>query len=145
MAGPSAFGHVGGGGSFGYADPQRKLAIGFAKNYFTYNTGGGGPPQRRAGQAAAEAVIFGVGDRVKTRAAVYVEIGKPMVIDDVQLPDPGPTQLLVKLFASGICHTQLHTLHSPDAKVPTLLGHEATAVVDGHRRRACAASARATT
>jgi Zn-dependent alcohol dehydrogenase len=60
---------------------------------------------------------------------VYVEIGKPLVIDEVELPDPGPTQLLVKLFASGICHTQLHTLHSPDARVPTLLGHEATAMV----------------
>jgi len=66
---------------------------------------------------------------VKTRAAVYVEIGLPMAIDEVQLPDPGPTQLLVKLFASGICHTQLHTLHNPEAKVPTLLGHEATAAV----------------
>jgi Zn-dependent alcohol dehydrogenase len=54
-----------------------------------------------------------------------------MVIDEVDLPEPAPTQLLVKLFASGICHTQLHTLHSPDAKVPTLLGHEATAVVMG--------------
>ena len=32
---------------------------------------------------------------MKTRAAVYVEIGKPMVIDDVELPDPGPTQMLV--------------------------------------------------
>src|SRR6266536_6439526 len=66
---------------------------------------------------------------MKTRAAVYVEIGQPMVIDEVELPDPGPTQLLVKHFASGICHTQLHTLHSPDAKVPTLLGHESTAMV----------------
>jgi Zn-dependent alcohol dehydrogenase len=66
---------------------------------------------------------------MKTRAAVYVEVGKPMIIDEVELPDPSPNQLLVKLFASGICHTQLHTLHSPDAKVPTLLGHEATAVV----------------
>jgi len=60
---------------------------------------------------------------------VYVEIGQPMVVDEIELPDPGPTQLLVKHFASGICHTQLHTLHSPDTRVPTLLGHESTAVV----------------
>lgn len=66
---------------------------------------------------------------MKTRAAVYFEVGKPMMIDEVQLPEPGPTQLLVKLLSSGICHTQLHTLHSPEARVPTLLGHEATAVV----------------
>jgi Zn-dependent alcohol dehydrogenase len=66
---------------------------------------------------------------MKTRAAVYLELGRPMVIDEIELPDPGPTQLLVKHFASGICHTQLHTLHNPQAKVPTLLGHESTAVV----------------
>jgi len=66
---------------------------------------------------------------LKTRAAVYVEIGQPLVIDEIELPDPGPTQMLVKQFASGICHTQLHTLHSPDAKTPLLLGHEATGVV----------------
>ena len=38
LASPDAFGHVGGGGSFGYADPARRLGIGFAKNYFTYAT-----------------------------------------------------------------------------------------------------------
>ena len=56
-AGPSAFGHVGGGGSFGYADPDRHFAIGFAKNYFTYATGSTGPAPRRTGQAVADAVI----------------------------------------------------------------------------------------
>ena len=58
-AGPLAFGHVGGGGSFGYADPKRKFAIGFAKNYFAYNTGG--PPTRRTGQVVAEAVFTALG------------------------------------------------------------------------------------
>ncbi len=66
---------------------------------------------------------------MKTKAAVYVEIGRPMVVDEIELPDPGPTQMLVQHFASGICHTQLHTLHNPAASVPTLLGHESTGVV----------------
>jgi Zn-dependent alcohol dehydrogenase len=66
---------------------------------------------------------------LKTRAAVYIEVGKPLVIDELELPDPAPTQLVVKVFASGICHTQLHTLHNPNQKVPTLLGHEAVGVV----------------
>lgn len=58
-AGPNAFGHVGGGGSFGYADPDRHFAIGFAKNYFTYNTGG--PPTRRAAQVVTDAVFDALG------------------------------------------------------------------------------------
>jgi CubicO group peptidase (beta-lactamase class C family) len=57
-AGPTAFGHVGGGGSFGYADPGRRFAIGFAKNYFTYNTGA---PTRRAGPAVGDAVFQALG------------------------------------------------------------------------------------
>jgi ketosteroid isomerase-like protein len=60
-AGPSAFGHVRSGGSFGYADPDRKFAIGFAQNYFTYATGSVGPAPRRAGQAVADALISAVG------------------------------------------------------------------------------------
>jgi CubicO group peptidase (beta-lactamase class C family) len=62
-AGPTAFGHVGGGGSFGYADPARKFAIGFAKNYFTYNSGV--RPARRSGPTVGEAVItaLGIGQR----------------------------------------------------------------------------------
>jgi len=66
---------------------------------------------------------------MKTKAAVYVEFDKPMVIDDVELPDPGPGQVEVKLFASGICHSQLHQLARPNSPVPMVLGHEATGVV----------------
>jgi Zn-dependent alcohol dehydrogenase len=66
---------------------------------------------------------------MKTKAAVYVEYGKPMVIDDIDLPDPGPTQVEVKLFASGVCHSQLHQLGRANSPVPMVLGHEATGVV----------------
>ena len=62
LASPEAFGHVGGGGSFGYADPARRLGIGFTKNYFTY-AGGAAPstpgarPPRPAATVVAEAVF----------------------------------------------------------------------------------------
>ncbi|MCZ6640880.1 MAG: zinc-binding dehydrogenase [Gammaproteobacteria bacterium] len=49
-------------------------------------------------------------------------------IEDVSLPDPGPTQVVVKQFASGICHSQLHQMNRP-RKHPVILGHEATGVV----------------
>jgi CubicO group peptidase (beta-lactamase class C family) len=58
-AGPNAFGHVGGGGSFGYADPDRRFAIAFAKNYFAYNSGT--PATRRAGPVVAAAVFAALG------------------------------------------------------------------------------------
>jgi len=64
LASPEAFGHVGGGGSFGYADPSVHIGIGFAKNYFTYNTSGagnGGQPRRPASNVVAEAVFDAVG------------------------------------------------------------------------------------
>ena len=60
LASPEAFGHVGGGGSFGYADPARRLGIGFAKNYFTYLSGNAvnrGQPPRAPSNVVAEAVF----------------------------------------------------------------------------------------
>src|SRR5919199_1021752 len=65
----------------------------------------------------------------KTPAAIYIEPGKPMVIDDIDLPDPGPTQVTVRHFATGVCHSQLHELHRPDPALPLVLGHESTGVV----------------
>jgi Zn-dependent alcohol dehydrogenase len=66
---------------------------------------------------------------MKTPAAIFVEAGKPLVIDEIDLPDPGPTQVLVRQFATGVCHSQLHELHRPAPNLPAVLGHEATGVV----------------
>ena len=64
LASPEAFGHVGGGGSFGYADPARRLGIGFAKNYFNYLSGNAvnaGRPPRAASNIVTEAVFDALG------------------------------------------------------------------------------------
>jgi Zn-dependent alcohol dehydrogenase len=66
---------------------------------------------------------------MKTPAAIFVESGKPMVIDDIDLPDPGPTQVLVRQFATGVCHSQLHELNRPNPTLPLVLGHESTGIV----------------
>jgi Zn-dependent alcohol dehydrogenase len=68
-------------------------------------------------------------DNVQTEAAIYAEIGRPMIIDQVDLPEPGPTQVLVRYAASGICHSQLHTLRRSTTPVPTVMGHEAAGTV----------------
>lgn len=64
LASPAAFGHVGGGGSFAYADPARKLGLAFAKNYFTYLSGNAlnrGRPPRAASNVVADAVFDALG------------------------------------------------------------------------------------
>ena len=68
---------------------------------------------------------------MRSRAAIFLEPGKPLVVDEVEYPDqPGPGEVLVRNFASGICHSQLHQMHGPRAITgPVLLGHEATSEV----------------
>ncbi|HEY2919995.1 MAG TPA: zinc-binding dehydrogenase [Candidatus Binatia bacterium] len=69
---------------------------------------------------------------IKCRAAILVEPNKPLVVDEVELPDPGPDQVMAKLFASGVCHSQIHTMRRgarPGQRLPALLGHESTGVV----------------
>lgn len=52
-------------------------------------------------------------------------MGQPLRIESVELPDPGPTDVVVRQFASGVCHSQLHEIHSPRAS-DVVLGHEST-------------------
>jgi len=56
------------------------------------------------------------------------EQGRPLEVVDCLLPDPGPHEVVVKQFASGVCHSQLHTIHNPRT-APQILGHESTGVV----------------
>ena len=62
------------------------------------------------------------------RVVVVPEGPGPLRIEGVDLPDPGPHQVVVKQFASGVCHSQLHQMHGPRAS-QQLLGHESTGVV----------------
>lgn len=67
---------------------------------------------------------------MKSRVAVLVEHGKPLAVEEVEFPSPGPDQVLVRQFASGVCHSQLHQIHNPRQAVPAVLGHESTGVVE---------------
>ncbi|MBW1711201.1 MAG: zinc-binding dehydrogenase [Deltaproteobacteria bacterium] len=62
------------------------------------------------------------------RVVVLPQEQAPLRVEEITLPDPGPDQVLVKLFSSGVCHSQLHQIHQP-RKTPVVLGHEATGVV----------------
>lgn len=61
------------------------------------------------------------------KAAVVREFKQPLAIEEVRVPDPGPGQILVKLAASGVCHTDLHAAEGDwpvKPKLPFIPGHE---------------------
>ncbi|KJK36113.1 alcohol dehydrogenase [Streptomyces variegatus] len=64
------------------------------------------------------------------RAAVLPAIGSPLEITGIDLPDPGPGQVRVRLAAAGVCHSDLSlsdgTMRVP---VPAVLGHEGAGTV----------------
>jgi len=66
---------------------------------------------------------------MKTIAAIQTAHGQPVIVDELEVPDPQPEQVIVKLFSSGICHSQLHQMHNPELTRPWVLGHEGTGVV----------------
>ena len=84
---------------------------------------------------------------MKIRAAVLEEFGEPLVVQEVELAEPGPGEVLVRLVACGVCHTDLYTASGvdPSGYAPTVLGHEGAGVVERGRRRRRARSRRATT
>ena len=69
---------------------------------------------------------------MKIRAAVLEEFGKPLVVQEVDLAEPGPGEALVRLVACGVCHTDLYTASGadPSGYSPTVLGHEGAGVVE---------------
>jgi S-(hydroxymethyl)glutathione dehydrogenase/alcohol dehydrogenase len=69
---------------------------------------------------------------MKIRAAVLEEFAKPLVVQEVELAGPGPGEVLVRLVACGVCHTDLYTASGvdPSGYAPTVLGHEGAGVVE---------------
>jgi S-(hydroxymethyl)glutathione dehydrogenase / alcohol dehydrogenase len=68
---------------------------------------------------------------MKTRAAIAVEAGKPLVIEEVDLAGPKAGEVLVEIMATGICHTDAYTLSGMDSEglFPSILGHEGAGIV----------------
>ena len=69
---------------------------------------------------------------MKIKAAVLEEFAKPLVLREVDLAEPGPGEVLVRLEACGVCHTDLYTASGvdPSGYAPTVLGHEGAGVVE---------------
>ena len=66
------------------------------------------------------------------KAAVLYKAQTPLVMEELDIPEPGPSQVMVKMMASGVCHSDWHVVkgewtHLP---LPIILGHEGAAIVE---------------
>jgi S-(hydroxymethyl)glutathione dehydrogenase/alcohol dehydrogenase len=65
------------------------------------------------------------------RAAVLSEIPGKLEIDDVQIDNPGPREVLIRTAAAGLCHSDLHFMEGKYPwMLPAVLGHESAGVVE---------------
>src|SRR5882724_1056716 len=69
---------------------------------------------------------------VKIRAAVLEEFGAPLTVQELDLAEPKTGEVLVRLVACGVCHSDLYTASGadPSGYSPTVLGHEGAGVVE---------------
>lgn len=67
------------------------------------------------------------------KAAVVPSFKAPLEIRDIEIPTPGPGQVLVKIETSGLCHTDIHAAHGDwpvKPKMPLIPGHEGVGIVE---------------
>src|SRR5213083_103979 len=69
---------------------------------------------------------------MRIRAAILEEFGSPLQVQEVDLAEPRAGEVLVRLAACGVCHTDLYTASGadPSGYAPTVLGHEGAGVVE---------------
>ena len=69
---------------------------------------------------------------MKIRAAVLEQFGAPLAIREIDLAEPRAGEVLVRLVACGVCHTDLYTASGadPSGYAPAVLGHEGAGVVE---------------
>jgi S-(hydroxymethyl)glutathione dehydrogenase / alcohol dehydrogenase len=68
---------------------------------------------------------------MKVTAAVLYEVKKPLVVEEVDLLDPGPHEVQVRWAANGVCHSDYHLVCGDvPHPLPVVLGHEASGVVE---------------
>jgi S-(hydroxymethyl)glutathione dehydrogenase / alcohol dehydrogenase len=65
------------------------------------------------------------------KAAVLIEAGKPLQIEDVVISKPGPHEVLIRTAACGLCHSDLHFIEGTyPHPMPAIPGHEAAGIVE---------------
>ena len=65
------------------------------------------------------------------RAMLFEGVGEPLKLVELPIPQPGPGQVLIKVHACGVCHTDLHIIDGElrEPKLPLVLGHQIVGTV----------------
>jgi S-(hydroxymethyl)glutathione dehydrogenase / alcohol dehydrogenase len=65
------------------------------------------------------------------KAAIFRALKEPLTIEEIEIDQPGPHEVLIRTVASGVCHSDLHCLHGTlPTKTPAVLGHEPAGIVE---------------
>jgi Zn-dependent alcohol dehydrogenase len=87
------------------------------------------PFRERPGRAIMR--LSPAGQEVSVKAAIYQAAHQPLTIEDIDIIDPRPGEILVRTVCSGVCHSDLHFVDGAwSIPMPTVLGHEAAGVVE---------------
>ena len=86
---------------------------------------------------------------MRASAAILYEVGKPLVVEEVEVLEPAAHKVRVRWAANGVCHSDLHVMTGDyPHPLPVVLGHEAAGVVEAvgpgveSVRRACSPAPR---
>ena len=65
------------------------------------------------------------------KAAIFRALDAPLTVEEIEIDQPGPHEVLIRTVASGVCHSDLHCLHGTlPTKTPAVLGHEPAGIVE---------------
>ncbi|MBV9865124.1 MAG: alcohol dehydrogenase catalytic domain-containing protein [Abitibacteriaceae bacterium] len=69
---------------------------------------------------------------MKSKAAIFEGVGKPLIVDEIEVDDPKAGEVLVRLEATGLCHTEIWYMSGGDTttREPMVLGHEGGGIVE---------------
>ncbi|WP_375088750.1 NAD(P)-dependent alcohol dehydrogenase [Peribacillus sp. RS7] len=67
---------------------------------------------------------------LEIKAAVAHNVGEKLKIEDVELMEPGDDEVLIKIVATGVCHTDAESINGRGAPFPAVLGHEGAGIVE---------------
>ncbi len=67
---------------------------------------------------------------MKIQAAISHGVGEPLKIEEVELTEPGAEEVLIRIVATGVCHTDAESMNGRGAPFPAVLGHEGAGIIE---------------